>query len=83
MEMFLFNEAISPLGLNEVTLQGRMFTWSNMQPSPLLEKLVWVFTCNSWALSQPDTSVKALEMTHSDHYPCVVNISTYYISLAQ
>lgn len=42
MEMFLFNEAISPLGLNEVTLQGRMFTWSNMQPSPLLEKLVWV-----------------------------------------
>ena len=27
-EMFMFNDAISTLGLNEVTLQGRKFTWS-------------------------------------------------------
>jgi hypothetical protein len=38
-EMFRFNSAISSLGLNEVKIQGRKFTWSNMQPSPLLEKL--------------------------------------------
>lgn len=28
-EMFLFNEAISALGLNEIHLQGRKYTWSN------------------------------------------------------
>jgi hypothetical protein len=28
-EMFLFNEAISTLGLNEIHLQGRKYTWSN------------------------------------------------------
>jgi len=29
-EMLLFNEAISLLGLNEIPLQGRKYTWSNM-----------------------------------------------------
>lgn len=38
-EMFMFNNAISRLGLNEITLQRRKFTWSNLQLSPLLEKL--------------------------------------------
>lgn len=32
----MFNDAISALGLNEIVLQGRKFTWSNMQPNPLL-----------------------------------------------
>jgi hypothetical protein len=29
MEMFIFNEAISTLGLNEIVLQGRKFISSN------------------------------------------------------
>jgi len=28
-EMFLFNEAISSLGLIEIPLRGRRFTWTN------------------------------------------------------
>ena len=35
-EMFRFNAAISALGINDIVLQGRKYTWSNMQPSPLL-----------------------------------------------
>lgn len=77
MEMMLFNEVISALGLNEVPLQGRKFTWSNKQASPLLEKLDWTFTSNSWLLSYPDTSLTALDMTSSDHCPCIVNISSH------
>jgi len=38
-EMFKFNSMISALGLNEVSLMGRKYTWSNMQPEPLLEKI--------------------------------------------
>uniref|UniRef100_A0A453EXI1 Uncharacterized protein n=1 Tax=Aegilops tauschii subsp. strangulata TaxID=200361 RepID=A0A453EXI1_AEGTS len=40
----MFNEAISELGLIELPLKGRQFSWSNMQDSPLLEKLDWFFT---------------------------------------
>jgi exonuclease III len=76
IEMFMFNEAISELGLVEIPLQGRKFTWSNMQPSPLLEKLDWVFTSNNWTLTFPSTTVKVLGMTPSDHCPCLVTFST-------
>jgi hypothetical protein len=47
-----------------------------MQPSPLLEKLDWVFTSSSWTLTYPNTSSKALDMTPTDHTPCVISIST-------
>jgi len=75
-EILMFNDAISHLGLNEIPLQGKKFTWSNMQPSPLLEKIDWVFTNANWTLAYPNTSVKALDMIPSDHTPCLVNIST-------
>ena len=75
MELFLFNEAISLLGLNEVTLQGRMFTWANMHPHQFLKNWIgFLVTCNSWA-PYPDTTLKALEMTPY-HYPHVINIFT-------
>lgn len=74
--MLLFNEVISHLGLNEISLQGRKHTWSNMQPIPLLEKLDWVFTSKSWTLTYPNTAMKPLDMTPSDHTPCVVTIAT-------
>lgn len=36
---FIFNEVISSQGLLEIPLQGRSYTWSNMQADPLLEQL--------------------------------------------
>ena len=75
-EMLLFNEAISSLGLNEIVLQGRKFTCTNMQTPPLLEKLDWVFTSSSWNISFPTTSARALDMVPSDHTPYIVSIST-------
>ena len=75
-EIFRFKAAFSHLGINEIVLQGRKYTWSNMQPSPLLQKLDWIFTSSSWAISYPSTSVKALDMVPSDHCPCLVSIST-------
>ena len=38
-EMYLFNEAISSLGLVDLPLMGRHFTWTNKQASLLLERL--------------------------------------------
>lgn len=39
MVMLLFNEAISALGLNEITMHERKYTWSNKQASPSLKNL--------------------------------------------
>lgn len=75
-EMLLFNEAISSLGLVELPLYGRKYTWTNKQPSPLMERIDWFFTSSSWTTSFPDTSVSTLVMQTSDHWPCNITIST-------
>jgi len=40
-ELLFFNEAISSLGLLEIPLLGKQFTWSNKQQPPLLERIDW------------------------------------------
>jgi hypothetical protein len=73
--MFLFNDAISTLGLVELPLKGKRFTWTNKQRSPLLERLDWFFTSPSWTLSYPNTFVTPLIMETSNHTPCAISIS--------
>jgi hypothetical protein len=43
-DTLIFNDAIGHLGLVELQLKGRAFTWSNMKSDPLLEQLDWFFT---------------------------------------
>jgi hypothetical protein len=75
-EMFLFKEALSVLVLTEIPLQGKKYTWSNMQTPPLLEKLDWICTSNSWTVIYPNTTIKGLTREPSYHCPCLVTIST-------
>jgi hypothetical protein len=75
-EMLLFNEIIGHLGLLELPLKGRKYTWSNMQENPLLEQLDWFFTSSNWILDYPNSIVLPLAHTKSDHVPCVVTIDT-------
>jgi endonuclease/exonuclease/phosphatase family metal-dependent hydrolase len=75
-DMFLFNEAISNLGLVELPLKGRKYTLINMQEDPLSEKLDWFFTSASWTISYPSTLVYPIRKPTSDHVPCVINIGT-------
>jgi hypothetical protein len=75
-EMFMFNEAISKLGIVELPLKDRQYTWSNMQKIPLLEILDWFFTSSSWTISYPSTFVFPLVKPTSDHLPCVISIGT-------
>jgi hypothetical protein len=71
-----FNEIISYLGLIELPIKGRAFTWSNMQTEPLLEQLDWFFTSSSWTIKYPNTLVNPLARPVSDHIPCVVSVGT-------
>jgi hypothetical protein len=74
-DMFLFNDIIGHLGLLELPLKGRSFTWSNMQSVPLLEQLDWFFTSSNWISDYPNSVVLPLAKTGSDHVPCVVTIN--------
>lgn len=75
-EMFIFNEAISALGLLEIPLKSKRFTWTNKQRIPLLERLDWFFSSTSWSLSYPNTTAFPLVMETSDHSPCVISLAT-------
>lgn len=75
-DTLVFNEAIGHLGLIELPLKGRAFTWSNMQQNPLLEQLDWFFTFPNWTIDYPNTEVLPLAKITSDHIPCKIAIST-------
>lgn len=75
-DTLVFNDAIGHLGLIELPLKGRAYTWSNMQLDPLLEQLDWFFTSTNWTLDYPNTEVLPLAKITSDHIPCKVAIST-------
>jgi mannosylglycoprotein endo-beta-mannosidase len=75
-EMLAFNDAISRLRLVELPLRGCKYTWTNKQPSPLLERLDWFFTSNAWTTLLPNTFVSRLVRDTSDHTPCVITAST-------
>jgi hypothetical protein len=60
----------------EIPLEGRNFTWNNMQENPLLKQLDWCFITLSWTSSYPCTLMLPLAKTLSDHTPCSVQIGT-------
>jgi len=75
-DMLVFNDIIHTLGLVELPLKGRSYTWSNMQEQPLLQQLDWFFTSPAWNLTYPNTTVLPLAKIVSDHTPCKVQIGT-------
>lgn len=40
-DMMVFNDIIHHLGLTELPIKGRSYTWSNMQEQPLMQQLDW------------------------------------------
>ena len=75
-DTLIFNDAIGHLGLIELPLKERSYTWSNMQSNPLLEQLDWFFTSPDWTLDFPNTEVLPLAKITSDHIPCRISINT-------
>jgi hypothetical protein len=75
-DMETFNSIISHLGLVEIPLKGRRFTWSNMQDSPLLEQLDWCFTSLPWTSIYPNTLLIPMAKPISDQVPCCDQIGT-------
>jgi exonuclease III len=74
--MLLFNSLIQHHDLEEIPLKGRSYTWSNMQNSPLLEKLDWIFTSPAWTKKFPNTFASPMARLGSDHIPILIQVGT-------
>lgn len=68
---FLFNAIIEHVGLNELPLNGRQFTWANNTADPTYEKLDRILIC-PWEDKFPLVWVQALEREISDHTPLIM-----------
>jgi hypothetical protein len=66
-DSLIFNNIISHLGLIELPLKGRSYTWSNTQDVPLLEQIDWFFTSIAWTGVFPFSVVLPLARIISDH----------------
>jgi len=71
-----FNDAISDLGLIDIPLLDRLFTWSNHRATPTLARLDRVFYNNSMSLIFPNSSLTSLPKPTSDHTPILLTVST-------
>jgi hypothetical protein len=75
-DSLVFNNIISHLGLVELPIKGRSYTWSNMQAIPLLEQIDWFFTFVAWTTIFPSFLVLPLARITSDHIPHKIQIGT-------
>jgi hypothetical protein len=73
-DIFIINELISHIGLPELPLKGRSYTWSNMKQDPLFVQLECFFRNSKLDFSVHQHLVLSLSKSTSDHVPCLVSI---------
>ena len=76
-DMGSFNELIRDLGLIDIPLGGRSFTWLNKREMPAFAKLGRFLISDSWDDAFPVSTCKALPNTLFDHIP--ISLHTYSI----
>jgi hypothetical protein len=71
-----FNDSIHSLGLIDLPLLDRLFTWSNHQSTPTLARLDRVLLNTPMAAAFPNSSLTSLPKPTSDHTPILLSLST-------
>jgi hypothetical protein len=71
-----FNGFINNLGLLEIPLLDRQFTWSNQQNPPILACLDRVLVNPKWSFALPDTTLGSSVCPTSDHVPLHILAAT-------
>ncbi|CAN6206900.1 unnamed protein product [Urochloa humidicola] len=71
-----FNDCINRMGLFDLPLLDRLFTWSNHRANPTLARLDRVFFNVAMNTSYPSSTLTSLPKLTSDHTPLLLKIST-------
>ena len=65
--MGCFCRFIDDMELQELSLRGRLYTWSSERDTPTLERIDRFFTSEEWLLDFPDHDLSMLSTDCSDH----------------
>ncbi|XP_073355103.1 uncharacterized protein [Aegilops tauschii subsp. strangulata] len=68
-----FRHTINCLGLHDMPLVGRKFTWCNDQQRLIITRLDWVLFNNDWEEIYPISDLLALSSNISDHCPLMLS----------
>ncbi|CAN6352985.1 unnamed protein product [Urochloa humidicola] len=71
-----FNECINTLGLIDIPLLDRLYTWSNHRETPTLARLDRAFLNTAMSTTYPNSVLTSLPKPTSDHTPILLKIST-------
>jgi exonuclease III len=71
-----FNGFINNLGLLEISLVDRQFTWSNQQNPPILARLDRILVNPEWSFTLPYTTLSSFVCPTSDHIPLHISAAT-------
>lgn len=69
----MFNTLINFHELREIVMTGGLYTWSNNQDPPLLEKLDRILVSKAWEDIFSNAMVKKLPRDVSDHNPLIIS----------
>jgi hypothetical protein len=72
--MHSFRRLINDLGIKELALHGRKFTWSNRQDTPTLVKLGRMFCSPEWEQLFPNCLLQSASTDGSDHCPLLLGL---------
>jgi hypothetical protein len=67
-----FKSVIDDLGLKEIRLNGRRFTWTNEQDAPTMTRIDRIFCTPEWELLFPTCFLHSLPSLMSDHTPLLL-----------
>lgn len=71
-----FNDVLNKLGVIEIPLRDRAYTWSSRREHPTLVRLDCVFINLDWGDMFPNTTLSSFTRFTSDHVPLLVTVST-------
>ncbi|KQJ98320.2 hypothetical protein BRADI_3g36433v3, partial [Brachypodium distachyon] len=75
-ETYKFGNLLRDIQVQEIPLTDRNFTWSNMQEVPILTRIDRCFINADWDSVLPNSMLRSLPRTTSDHFPLCLEAST-------
>lgn len=75
--ILLFRETVNDIGLIDLPLLNKSYTWSNGRRTPTLEHLDRAFISHDWVLSFLRSTLKALPRPRLDHTPLILTAYTF------
>lgn len=81
----LFNKCLDTFGLVDLGFSGPRYTWSNLRVlgGLIQEHLDTCWSNSSWKIMFPNTAVRHLPRTQSDHSPVLLNTNPYISSFSK